>query len=273
MIADTIAPGHLKTEDEHRRELCLAGQWLYERGFVPATDGNLSVRLDPNRILISPSNHCKGMLRPDALAITDLKGKMLVGRAGPSSEIGMHLAIFQRRPDVNAICHAHPPTATGFAAAGKALDKPLLTEVIATLGAVPLAGYAMPGTHEVADALSPLIDKHDAILLSNHGVVTYGPDLLTAFFRMETVEQLAKITLVTEMLGKQSLLSGGDVEKLLAARTYAASESRTLPKLSGTQDAASGARGTQQGEARVTLTRQELEDLIEEALRRDRARR
>jgi L-fuculose-phosphate aldolase len=273
MFVDTIAPGHLKTEDEHRRELCLAGRWLYERGFVPATDGNLSVRLDHNRILISPSNHCKGMLRPDALAITDLKGEMLAGRGGPSSEIGMHLAIFQRRSDVNAICHAHPPTATGFAAAGKALDKPLLTEVIMTLGAVPLAGYAMPGTHEVADALTPLIDKHDAVLLSNHGVVTYGPDLLTAFFRMETVEQLAKITLVTEMLGKQSLLSGGDVEKLLAGRAYSSSSSRGSAQHGGTQSDSAGTRGSQQGEARVTLTRQELEELIEEALRRDRARR
>lgn len=272
MLPENIAPGHLKSEDEHRRDICTAGRWLYERGFVPATDGNLSIRLDRTRILISPASRCKGMLQPDELTITDMKGQVAGARGGPSSEIGMHLAIFSRRPDVNAVCHAHPPTATGFAAAGKALDKPLLTEVIATLGSVPLAPYARPGTREVADALTPLIDKYNAVLLQNHGVVTFGPDMLTAFFRMETVEQLAKITLVTEMLGKQSLLSGGDVEKLLAGPAYRQSGSQQNAARESAQPVAQAAAAGSD-EPRVSLTRSELEALIEEALRRDRARR
>ncbi|MGH9592396.1 MAG: class II aldolase/adducin family protein [Bryobacteraceae bacterium] len=263
MHAESIAQGHLKTEDEHRREICLAGRWLYERGFITSTDGNLSVRVDRKRILASPAGYCKGMLEPEDLILTDLDGVKLAGKHDPSSELPMHLLIYRRRPDVNAVCHAHPLVATGFAAAGVALDKPLLTEMLLSLGSVPLAPYARPGTPELAGSLVPLVDRHDALLMANHGVVTCGPDLRTAFFRMETVEHFARVTLVTELLGKQVLLSGGDVEKLLAARraSRAAAESGEMPA------------AIPEAEGRVTLSRRELETLIEEALRKDRARR
>jgi L-fuculose-phosphate aldolase len=218
MRVEIISPGHLKSDDDHRNELCTAGWWFYQRGFIPSTDGNLSVRLDPHRILTTPAGKCKGGLAPAELVVTDLEGRKLTGDGEPSSELGMHLFIYQRRPDVNAVCHAHPSVATGFAAAGLPLEKPLLAEMIVNLGPVPLAPYALPGSAELPSTLEPLVAKHDAILLANHGVVTVGHDLFSAFHRMDLVEHYARVMLVTELVGKQSLLSGRDVEKLLAAR-------------------------------------------------------
>ncbi|HEX2711291.1 MAG TPA: class II aldolase/adducin family protein [Candidatus Acidoferrales bacterium] len=271
MFADTIVPGHPKAEDEHRRDICTAGRWIHHRGFVASTDGNISVRLDPRRVLTSPTAISKGMMTPDDLVITDTQGSRLAGRRSPSSELGMHLLIYRRRPDVNAVCHAHPPVATGYAAAGLPLNKALVSEMVLALGCVPVARYGTPGTPELNEALEPLVQHYDAILMANHGVVTYGADLLTAFFRMETVEHFAWVSLVTELLGKQVLLSGGDVEKLLAARArYGTTTAAQVgPECPVTAEAPESL-GT--GE-RITVTRQELEALIEEALRNDRARR
>ncbi len=275
MLADSISPGHLKSEDEHRREICTAGRWIHDRGFVASTDGNISVRLDARRILTSPTGISKGLMAADDLVLTDGNGQKLSGRLNPSSELAMHLLIYRRRPDVNAVCHAHPPVATGYAAAGLPLNKALVSEIVLALGCVPVARYATPGTPELGEALEPLVHSYDAILMANHGVVTCGPDLLTAFFRMETVEHFARVSLVTELLGKQDLLSSRDVEKLLAARarygaTTAAQVNRECPVTSDTLAAALPAGGAAH---RVSLTREELEALIEEAVRNDRARR
>jgi L-fuculose-phosphate aldolase len=263
---DIISPGHLKSEEEHRRDICNVGRRLYERLYVASTDGNISVRLDPKRILTSPTAHCKGMMTVEDLVITDLNGKKLAGRRNPSSELNMHLLIYRRRPDIHAVCHAHPPTATGYAAAGIPLNKALISEVVLALGCIPVARYGTPGTPELSEALEPLIQQYDAILMANHGVVTYGGDLLTAFFRMETVEHFAQVSLATELLGKQVLLSGGDVEKLLAARVrYGSTTAAQVgPACPVTSDA---------GPDRISVTRDELEALIEEAVRKDRARR
>ena len=220
MLADTIAPGILKTEDEHRREICTAGRWIHNRAFVASTDGNISIRLDSRRVLTSPTGISKGLMTPDDLVIVDLKGKKLAGRREPSSELAMHLLIYSRRPEINAVCHAHPPVATAHAASGIPLNKALLSELIIGLGCIPLASYGTPGTPELSDSLEPLVPNYDAILLANHGVVTCGADLLTAFYRMETVEHFAQVSLYSEMLGKQVLLSDRDVEKLLTAVSY-----------------------------------------------------
>jgi L-fuculose-phosphate aldolase len=219
MVAETISPGTSKTEDVHRREICTAGRWIYERHFAPATDGNISVRLNGSTILTTPTCFSKGMMTPEDLVITDMHGRALRGKRPPSTELAMHLLIYRVRPDVFAICHAHPPIATGYAAAGVALDKPILSEAVLSLRCIPLAPYGTPGTTEVCDSIEPFLMNCDAILLANHGVVTYGPDLLTAFFRMETVEHVALVSLVTQLLGKQSILSAADVDKLLAARS------------------------------------------------------
>jgi L-fuculose-phosphate aldolase len=256
-------------EQKHRREICSVGKWLYERGYIVATEGNLSVRLEEGRILTTPTCMNKGMLDPEDLVITDLEGKHLAGSHKVSSELAMHLLIYRERPDVRAVCHAHPPTATGFAAAGRALDQAVLPEVIVTLGQIPLARYGTPGTPELTATLVPLVPHYDAILLANHGAVTCGPDLMTAFFRMETVEQFAKITLVGELAGQVTLLSSRDVAKLLAARsrygvTPPPGAGAELPVTSDSAEVVSD---------RITFTRQEIEALIEDAVRKDRARR
>src|ERR1700730_15625629 len=267
MHTDSIAPGALKAEEEHRRDICTAGRWVYERGYVASTDGNISLRLDSRRILTSPTCLNKGMMTADDMVVTDLDGRKLSGGRNPSSELAMHLLIYRLRPDINAVCHAHPPVATGYAAGGITLNKAHLCELVIALGWVPVARYGTPGTPELTAAIEPLVQGHDAILLANHGVVTYGPDLLTAFFRMETTEHFARVALVTKLLGKQVLLSGGDVEKLLAARARYGTQTaaRVTPDCPVTSE-------TREPE-RVTLTRQELETLIDEAVQKDRSRR
>ena len=262
MWPDSISPGALKSEDEHRRDICTVGRWIHQRSYVAATDGNISVRLDPRRILTSPTAVSKGMMAPDDLVVTDVEGKKISGRRNPSSELAMHLLIYRRRPDIHSVCHAHPPTATGYAAAGLPLNKALVSEIVLALGCIPVARYGTPGTPELTEALEPLVQHYDAILMANHGVVTYGPDLLTAYFRMETTEHFARVALVTELLGKQVLLSGADVEKLLAARARYGLETAAgaAPGCPVTAEEAAGDR--------VTLTRQELEALIEDAVKR-----
>jgi len=147
-----------------------------------------------------------------------MEGRLLAGRRKVSSEIGMHLLIYRLRPDVKGVVHAHPPTATGFAAAGLALNQPLVCEVVIGLGSIPLANYGTPGTSELAEALEPLVPQYDALLMSNHGVVTYGTDLSQAFMKMETVEHFARIALVTHQLGRQKPLGAAELEKLVGVR-------------------------------------------------------
>ena len=267
MFPESILPGALKSEDEHRRDMCAVGRWIYDRGYVASMDGNLSVRLDPRHILTSPTGICKGMMMPEDMVITDMEGKKVSGRRNPSSELPMHLMIYQHRTDVNAVCHAHPPAATGYAAAGVPLNKALLCELILSLGCVPVAPYGTPGTPELADSIAPFVDGYDAILLANHGVVSYGQDLMTAFFRMETTEHFARVALVTELLGKQVLLSSNDVQKLVAARARYGLQ--TAPNAGPEFPVTSETAGHTE---RITLTRRELEALVEEAVKNDRAR-
>jgi L-fuculose-phosphate aldolase len=209
----------MPTERQHRREIVSFGRALHERGYVAAMDGNLSVRLDEDRILATPTAMCKGMMRPSDLVIVDMHGRRLAGRRDVSSEIAMHLLIYRLRPDIRGIVHAHPPTATGFAAAGMALNQPLVCEVVIGLGSIPLAKYGTPGTPELTEALEPLVPQYDAILMSNHGVVAYGNDLHQAYMKTETVEHFAQIALITHLLGRQEPLGTEELEKLILARS------------------------------------------------------
>ncbi|MFY9802916.1 MAG: class II aldolase/adducin family protein [Candidatus Acidiferrales bacterium] len=210
------ASARVQDEVQSRREICRIGKWLYRREFVVAAEGNLSVRLGADRILVTPSGACKGRLLPDDLVITDLDGTVVCGTGEPSSEIQMHLLYYRSRPDVQSVCHAHPATATGFAAAGRALEEAVLPEVVSVLGKIPLAPYGTPGTWELCAGIEPLVAKHDAILLENHGVVTAGADLVTAFHHMETVEHFARVMLAAESLGGPRLLTQAEVRKLSA---------------------------------------------------------
>jgi L-fuculose-phosphate aldolase len=207
------------SESKYRREIVSYGKMLHDRGYVAATDGNLSVRLDKKRILATPTAMSKGGMRPADMVVVNLEGCRLSGKRNVSSEIAMHCLIYRLRPDVRAVVHAHPPTATGFAAAGMALNKPLVCEVVIGLGSIPLAKYGTPGTPELSESLEPLIPQYDAILMSNHGVVAYGADLEQAYMKMETVEHFAQIALVTHLLGQQQPLNGQELEKLIVARS------------------------------------------------------
>jgi L-fuculose-phosphate aldolase len=219
------------TERKHREEIVRYGRMLHERGFVAAMDGNLSVRLRGDRILVTPTCVSKGAMRPADMVIVDPEGKRLAGRRNVTSELGMHLLIYRMRPDVQAIVHAHPPTATGFAAAGMALTEPLVCEVVMGLGCIPLARYGTPGTSELGQTLEPYVEQYDAILMSNHGVVAYGDTLEHSYMKMETVEHFAQIALVTHLLGRQQPLKQPDIEKLLLARTkyFGAKAASSMP--------------------------------------------
>jgi L-fuculose-phosphate aldolase len=211
--------GKQETEHRQRLEICEVGHRLYQRGYVVACEGNLSVRLDAERILLTPSGACKGDLAPRDLLVTDLSGAVLSGAGQPSSEMQMHLLYYRSRPDIQAICHAHPPIATGFAVAGRALEEAILPEAAIALGKIPLAPYGTPGTWELCAGLEPLVSRHDAILLENHGVVTCGKNLRLAYYHLETVEQCARVLLTTESLGRPRRLPRVEVQKLIAARS------------------------------------------------------
>jgi L-fuculose-phosphate aldolase len=173
---------------------------LYERGLIAGAEGNVSARLDGDVILATPAGACKGDVDVEDLVEVRLDGSPGRVKQAPSTEIAMHLRIYRRRTDVRAVVHAHPPTATGFAVAGQSLMEPVLPELMLVTGPVPLVPYAQPGTEALADQLDPFLDDHDAFLLANHGVTTVGRTLEEAHFRMETVEQGARILLVARQL-------------------------------------------------------------------------
>ena len=190
---------------------------LYERGLVAGPDGNVSVRLSGDSILVTPAGLSKVDVTPDDLVVVSLRGEVIQGWRPPSSELKMHLRIYQQRPDAHAVVHAHPPTATGFGVAGEGLVAPVLPEVILQMGSVPLVPYVTPGTQAFADSFAPLLDRHDAFLLANHGATTLGPSLEVAHQRMESLEHAARIILTARLLGKVHELSAGDVHALRAS--------------------------------------------------------
>jgi L-fuculose-phosphate aldolase len=267
--SDSLSDLSRRTETQLREEICRVGRWMYERGFIVAGEGNLSVRLDADRILTTPTCMNKGMMGPGDLVIMDMDGRHLQGDRKISSEAGMHLLFYRMRPDVNAVCHGHPATATGFAVAGQGLDQALLPEVVVCLGKIPLVRYATPGTADLSAVLEPHIPHYDALLLANHGAVTCGPDLLTAFFRMETLEHFAKITLAARLAGEPQLLSTREVAKLMAARA----RYHVTPPPGGGAELPETCDNGENTTDEVTLTRSELDALVDEAVRKDRARR
>lgn len=238
---------------------------LHQRGYIAATDGNLSIRLDEKRVLVTPTGMSKGGMETADMVVVDMGGRQIKGRRTVTSEIGMHLLIYSMRPDVRAVVHAHPKTATGFAAAGIALNQPLVCEVVIGLGQIPLAPYGTPGTPELAETLRPLIPDYDAILMANHGVVTYGADLTSAYMKMETVEHFAEITLVTRMLGQQQPLDCSNLEKLILARSryLGVSSAAPMPVYSETEDATSLHMRSSRKTQRASLRRSETASLLE----------
>jgi len=207
-------------ENEARKLIVEIGKLMYDKGYVTSSDGNISYRLGENLILATPTQVSKGRMSEDMMALTDLDGNALNDKR-MSSEIKMHLLIYNMRPDINAVCHAHVPHGTAFAAAGLAIDAPILSEVILTLGCVPLTAYGTPSTPELTDALKPYVEHHNALLMENHGVVAYGKDLWQAFDRLETLEHTAKIAILAKTLGGANNLPKDAIEKLINIREKA----------------------------------------------------
>ncbi len=209
-----------KTDFEIKKEICEIGRRIYQDGFVAANDGNISVKVDENTYFTTPTGVSKGFMTPDMICKVDGTGtpKESTGKYRPSSEFKMHLKVYKERPDVNAVVHAHPPIATSFAIAGIALDKMIMPEAVIFLGAVPIAQYGTPSTMEIPESLEPYIQDYDAILLANHGALSFGCDLNTAFFRMESTEFYAKLTYYATMLGGAKEIPCGEVKKLIELR-------------------------------------------------------
>ena len=211
----------MSNETVLRADIVEVGRRMYVRGYTASNDGNISVRLGADRLLMTPKSVCKGFMTPDMMCVTDLDGRKVQGERDPSSEMLMHLEVYRQRPDVRAVVHAHPPIATGFAVAGIPLDRAVLAEVLTTLGSIPIAEYATPSTSELPDAVRKYIKAHDGMLLANHGALTVGGDLFAAYFKMETIEHFAKISLVARLLGRENLIAREEVLRLQGLRgTY-----------------------------------------------------
>jgi L-fuculose-phosphate aldolase len=274
------------SESQLRADIVEVGRRMYARGYTASNDGNISVRLGPDRLLMTPKSVCKGFMTPDMMCITDLEGRKLQGDRDPSSEMLMHLEVYRQRADVQAVVHAHPPTATGFAVAGIPLDRAVLAEVLTTLGSIPIAEYATPSTRELPEAVRKYIKAHDGMLLANHGALTVGTDLFAAYYKMETIEHFAKISLVARLLGRENLISREEVLRLQGLRgSYGIKAPAPIcadddPGLMGDQAACQvvqapegdGARLVpdllaQGGDGEIRLTYRELTALIEDAIR------
>ena len=208
----------MSTESSLRADIVEVGRRMYARGYTASNDGNISVRLGADRLLMTPKSVCKGFMSPDMMCVTDLEGRKLQGDRDPSTEMLMHLEVYRQRPDVQAVVHAHPPIATGFAVAGIPLDRAVLAEVLTTLGSIPIAEYATPSTTELPKAVRKYIKAHDGMLLANHGALTVGGDLFAAYFKMETIEHFAKISLVARLLGRENLIAREEVLRLQELR-------------------------------------------------------
>jgi L-fuculose-phosphate aldolase len=282
------------TEQQLREAIVEVGRRLYARGYTASNDGNISARLDDRRLLMTPKSVCKGFMSPDMMVITDLDGKKLAGDRDPSSEMQMHLEVYRQRPDARAVVHAHPPIATGFAVAGIPLDRAVLAEVVTTLGSVPIAEYATPSTKELPEAVRKYVRAHDGMLLANHGALTLGADLFSAYYKMETIEHFAHISLVARLLGGERLLSRQEVDRLQGLRGMygiaspapicppvpsgvegrdsvlgdpASCQTVLAPRTDGERLVADFTRGAMGTDGEIRLTYRELTSLIEAAVR------
>jgi len=205
----------LTRSEKYRQAICEIGRKVYSAGYVAANDGNISVRLDDETVLITPTGVSKGAMRPGGIAEIDLSGNNR-GRCTPSSEVRMHLAIYRCCPDIYAVIHTHPPYATAWAVTGRDLSEPILPEVIATIGKIPLLPYRAPSTQELADLVGEAATGYDVMLLQNHGLVAVGADLDAAYYKTERAEHAFKILTIARTIGEAKLLSPAQIRELLA---------------------------------------------------------
>jgi L-fuculose-phosphate aldolase len=251
-------------EDQARGEIVEVGRRLYARGLISGNEGNVSVRIG-DVLLVTPPGVCKGFLTSEMIVRTDLTGRPIDGQRA-STEVLMHTAVYRRRPDATAVVHAHPPVATGFAVAGIALDQPLIAEAVVTLGKVPVVPYGTPSTPELADNVGAAVCTAQALLMANHGALTVGDSLYRAWERMEALEQVARITVVTRLLGVTNLLPAADVARLSEMRGRAG-----YPEPVCAPDGGAAGPPRPAPNDPVVLTRSELVRLVTEAVERFRS--
>ncbi|MGE5550137.1 MAG: class II aldolase/adducin family protein [Bacteroidota bacterium] len=208
----------MPSESQLRQDIVEVGRRIWLRGYVAANDGNISVRLGPDEFLTTPAGVSKGFMTPEMIVKVNGRGERISGELKPSSELKMHLGVYRDRPDVNAVVHAHPPVSTAFAVAGLPLSKCVLPEVIITLGTIPLAEYGTPSTDAITRAIAKHLKDHNAFLLENHGALTLGTDVFNAYYRMETVEHFAAISLAARQLGGERELPPERVDQLMEVR-------------------------------------------------------
>lgn len=208
------------SEQEIKKQIVEIGKRIWNRGYVASNDGNITVKLNDDELLTTPTGVSKGFMTEEMIIKCDSNGNVVSGneRYRPSSEVKMHLEVYKARPDVNSVVHAHPPYATSFAVAGIPLNKCVLPEAIIIIGAVPIAPYGLPSTMEIPDKIKPFISNSDAILLENHGALTFGSDLLNAYHKMETLEHTASIVWKAIQLGNMNVLSEYERDRLMTLR-------------------------------------------------------
>ena len=206
-------------EKEAAKAIIDIGQRMYVRNLVAANDGNISVRISKKEILATPSGVSKGFMKKKMLIVTDLDGNVLRGEGRPSSELKMHLRAYKENPAIMSVCHAHPPISTAFGIAGIPLDKPILAEAVISLGNVPVLPYAELGSDEIPNVMAPYFKSHNGVILANHGVTTWGADPYSAFYRMESIEYYAYITMLTDkILGSSNSLNKDQIDALIGMR-------------------------------------------------------
>lgn len=213
----------VRDESALREAICDIGRRMYGREMGAANDGNISVRLDDDRLLCTPSGVSKGFMTPAQLCVVDRAGKLVDTRSdglAPSSEIKMHLRVYDRRDDVAAVVHGHPLYATASAVCGRALDRQIMPEATVLLGEVPLVRFALPSTEELPDSITPYLANHDALLLANHGALAYGVDLQSAYFKLEALEYYAKMLFLTEQMGGANEFDADTLERLVDLRRH-----------------------------------------------------
>ncbi len=208
------------TEHDIKVQICEIGKRIYNRGMVAANDGNISVKVGENEYLCTPTGVSKGFMTPEYICKVDGDGNVLEANEGfkPSSEIKMHLRVYKERPDVMSVVHAHPMYATSFAIAGIPLTEKIMPEAVIFLGEVPIAEYGTPSTMEIPDSISPYLQNYDAVLLANHGALSFGDSLVGAYHKMESVEFYAQLLYQAKMLGGPKLLTEAQVERLYEIR-------------------------------------------------------
>lgn len=247
------------SEYQTKLDIVEIGRRIYQQGYAASNDGNISVRISDSELLTTPSGLAKGFMTPDQIIKCDLMGNKLSGDPSlkPSSEVKMHCAVYAARPDVKAVVHAHPPVATGFAVAGIPLEKCVLPEIIVTIGSIPLAQYGTPSTEEIPDSIRNLIKQCDAVLLANHGALTVGKDGFNAYYKMESLEHFAKISLVARQLGGERVLSASQVDKLMEVRKQFGITGPVLT-CKGTQCNECGICDTEQAQTELGQKQQQL---------------